>query len=111
MRLIDREDLYRSLYAHTDHFGILQFSVKDGSKKFGIEEKSFYRMLLEYVDTNRMKKVGRGPAAKYQLKNPDSFEWGEEWEVEVKKARIDRYPPSRRETVFGKRDRAEKVVD
>lgn len=100
----EREEFYRTLWSeHTDHFGVITSNLSDLAEKLDVERALLSRMLSEYVDTKRMKRVGRN----FQLRNPDSFSWDEEWNVEAKAARMARYSPSRRELVFGKKNRVD----
>ena len=70
----EREEFYRTLWSeHTDHFGVITSNLSDLAEKLDVERALLSRMLSEYVDTKRMKRVGRN----FQLRNPDSFSWDE----------------------------------
>lgn len=73
--LIDREKIYRSMWEHTDRMNFLKITQQEFAKEFGIGYQRLSEIVLEFIKCGRIKKF----KSRFQLKDPDTLDWGEDY--------------------------------
>lgn len=81
-----REDFYRTLWELCDRRNFITLTQQEISKLTGVSYQRLSEIMDEYRHFGRARKYGR----RFQLKDPDSFDWGEEWQRESEQYRKDR---------------------
>lgn len=73
----DREELYRLLWNDADRHGFLKRNQKDLAKEVGLSYQRLSEIMDEFIALGRVKKIGR----RFQLRSPDSFTWGSDYDA------------------------------
>ena len=74
VRPYNREQIYRWLYEHSDHRGIVIFSQRDVAKQLEIGYQNICNIYHDFVETGHMIKYGKFYEIVY---DPDELDWGE----------------------------------
>lgn len=81
--MINREQVYRDLWEHTDRQGVITPTQLEMAKILSLPYQTLSVIYSEFQGTGRMRKQGHS----FQVQDPDKFEWGAEFQAERKKVR------------------------
>ena len=84
--LVDREHLYRFLWENSNRHNFILLTQQQVSKQYGIGYQRLSEIYLEFQETGRMKKYSN----RFQIKDPDTLDWSEEYSKEAKSFRSER---------------------
>ena len=76
MMMHDREQVYRQLWDLRDRNNFVMYSQLELQEKVNIPYQRLSQMFSEFTELGRMRKYRH----RFQLSDPDSFEWGEAYE-------------------------------
>lgn len=90
-RPYNREQIYRWLYEHSDHRGIIIYTQQDISKMLEIGYQNLSTIFTDFVTTGHLKKYGRHYEVVF---DPDDLDWGEKFRsVHAKIRKVHQHPP------------------
>jgi hypothetical protein len=84
--LHDRESIYRFLWENCDRRHFITLSQQEVSKKIHVGYQRLSEIYLEFIYSGRMKKY----QTRFQIKDPDTLDWGEDFEQQVRDFRANR---------------------
>lgn len=80
----DRETLFRKIWEnYTDRYGMVTLTQQELAKKLEMPYQRLSLIFSEYEALGRLVKSHR----RFQLKDPDKFDWGDEFKQTVKSVR------------------------